>query len=128
MTIPFYCVFFAMLMLLITKMPVAYAMFKMGGYDNHHPREQQSKLKGWGNRALAAHKNELEAFPIFIAGVFIAHLGHGDPLWAARLSVAFVCSRFLYMLFYILDLDIIRSTVWSVGYGTSLLLALLPLF
>ena len=128
MTIPFYCIFFSMLMLLITKVPVALAMKHLGGYDNHHPRDQQKKLEGWGNRALAAHKNELEAFPLFAAGVFIAHLGNGDLRLAGYLSVAFVSARLLYMVFYLTDKDLLRSLVWGIGYGSSLVLALLPLF
>jgi len=126
MTIPLFCVFLAMLMLLVTKAPVAVAMSKLGGYDNHHPRAQQSELKGWGARALSAHKNEIEAFPLFAAGVFIAHLAGGDPLWAARLAITFLIARVLYMILYILDYDIVRSLVWSVGFGCTLLLALLP--
>ena len=128
MTLPFYCILFSMLMLLITKAPVALAMSKLGRYDNHHPREQQQKLTGWGNRALAAHKNEIEAFPLFLAGVMIAHLGQGNALWAGRLALIFIVARVLYMVFYIADLDILRSSVWSIGFGCCLILALLPVF
>jgi len=126
MTIPFYCIFFSMLMLLITKTPVAIAMLKLDGYDNHHPREQQKKLKGWGNRALAAHKNEIEAFPLFAAGVIIAHLGKGDIQWATTLSIIFISARLLYMVLYLIDQNILRSLVWGIGYACSLALALLP--
>lgn len=56
--------------------PVARAMAEEGGgrYDNHHPRAQQARLTGFGARALAAHLNSIEAFPLFAAGV--AH--HAD--------------------------------------------------
>ena len=39
----------------LAKAPVAKAMHQLGGYDNHHPRAQQGKLTGLGQRATAAH-------------------------------------------------------------------------
>ena len=127
MTVPFYCLIIAMLLLVITKAPVALAMHQLGGYNNKLPRVQQQKLKGWGLRALAAHKNEREAFPIFLAGVMISHLASGDPIWAARLAAIYIVARCVYVCLYIANLDILRSLVWSTGYGCSILLALWPI-
>jgi uncharacterized MAPEG superfamily protein len=46
----------AALGLFLTKIPVSAAQNRIkGGYDNSHPRIQQSKLRGWGARALGAH-------------------------------------------------------------------------
>ena len=59
-------------MILVTKAPVALAQSKEGrGYDNRNPRVQQSRLTGFGARALAAHQNMIEAFPVFAAGVLV---------------------------------------------------------
>ncbi|MCG3173939.1 MAG: hypothetical protein GMKNLPBB_02151 [Myxococcota bacterium] len=128
MTTPFICVFLAFLLLYVTKVPVAVAMNQLGGYDNHHPRDQQAKLQGWGRRALAAHLNAFENFPGFAAGVLIAHAGGGNPQAASLLSIAYVAARVLYTVFYIADIPWLRSTVWFVGVGASGGLMLLPLF
>ena len=55
------CLFIAALLPILAKAPVAYAMNQLGGYDNKHPREQQSKLTGFGGRALGAHQNSFES-------------------------------------------------------------------
>ena len=59
------CLFIAMLLPYLAKGPVAWAMAKAGGYDNHHPRSQQAQLTGFGARALAGHQNAFESLLIF---------------------------------------------------------------
>jgi len=44
MTILILCLFIALLLPYIAKLPVAYAMNKLDGYDNSHPRNQQANL------------------------------------------------------------------------------------
>ena len=127
MTTPFVCVFVAFLLNLLSKGPVALAMSRRpGGYDNKHPRDQEAALEGWGRRSFAAHLNGFEAFPAFAAAVVIAHLSSADPVWTARLAVVFVTARVLYLPAYFLDLDILRSTVWTFGFVATCGLFLLP--
>jgi len=127
MTIPFICIFLAFLLNLVSKGPVAAAMAKeTGGYDNSTPRDQQARLEGWGRRAVAAHLNGFEAFPAFAAAVLVATAAGADPLWMTRLSIAYVVARALYVPLYILDFDRVRSLVWTVGFGTTVGLFLLP--
>ena len=129
MTIPFLCVFLAYLLILGTKAPVGVAQFKSeGGYNNSSPREQQATLEGWGKRALGAHSNTIEAFPMFAAAVMVAHLGGADERHAALVSVGFIAVRTIYPVLYILDIHIGRSIVWTAGYGLCGVLMLLPLF
>lgn len=128
MSVPFLCILAAFLVVLASKIPVAVAMARQpGGYDNHHPRDQQAVLQGWGRRALAAHLNGFEAFPAFAAAVLVAVLAGADPLWTTRLAVLFVAARALYVALYILDLSSLRSLVWSVGFGATVALFVLPL-
>ena len=72
MTTLIWCLFIAALLPFIAKGPVAYAMNKLGGYNNNHPREQQSNLTGFGARALAAHQNAFESLMIFAPAVLLA--------------------------------------------------------
>jgi len=117
MTYPFYCLLAAIILVYLSKAPLVLAMAKEGekGYDNRHPRAQQARLTGWGARALAAHQNSFEITPIFAVAVITAHLFQADPWWSAMWAALFVVSRVLYILFYLRDLNLLRSTVWTVG-------------
>ena len=127
MTIPFFCIFLAFLLNMISKAPVALAMSRRpGGYDNKHPRDQEAALEGWGRRAFAAHLNGFEAFPAFAAAVVIAQISGADPVWSTRLAVAFIIARVLYTPLYIFDLDLLRSAVWTLGFMATCGLFLLP--
>jgi len=129
MTIPILCVFIAFLLNLVSKGPVALAMAKQdGGYDNSAPRDQQARLEGWGRRAVAAQLNGFEAFPPFAIAVVLAIFTGSDPVWTARLAVLFIIARALYLPLYVLNLDLLRSAVWTVGLASTIGLFLLPFF
>lgn len=129
MTIPILCVFIAFLLNLVSKGPVAAAMARQDrGYDNKNPRDQQAELVGWGRRALAAHLNGFEAFPPFAIAVVLAIFSGSDSVWTARLAVLFVIARALYLPLYVLNLDLLRSAVWTVGLASTIGLFLLPFF
>jgi uncharacterized MAPEG superfamily protein len=129
MTIPFWCVFAAFLLNMISKAPVAVAMAReTRGYDNRNPRDQQAALSGWGRRAVAAHKNGFEAFPAFAAAVVVAALAGADPAWTTRLALIFVAARVLYIPLYIGDRAAVRSAVWTVGFLSTVAIFLLPAF
>jgi uncharacterized MAPEG superfamily protein len=128
MTIPFFCIFLAFLLNMVSKGPVAIAMARQdGGYDNKNPRVQQAELVGWGRRAVAAHLNGFEAFPAFAAAVLVATAAGADPVWTVRLAVTFVVARVLYLPLYIGNLDLLRSAVWGIGFIATAGLFLLPL-
>jgi len=127
MSLPFWCVFISALLIFLAKAPVAKAMNReSGGYDNHDPRGQQARLSGFGARALAAHLNSFEAFPLFAVGVLMAHVTQTHGVLVDVLAVTFVVARVLYLLFYWADMHWQRSLVWGVGLLCSLLLMLTP--
>jgi uncharacterized MAPEG superfamily protein len=127
MSLPFWCVFISALLIFLAKAPVARAMQQeSGAYDNHHPRSQQARLTGFGARALAAHLNSFEAFPLFAVGVLMAHATQTHGVLVDVLAVTFVVSRVLYLLFYWADMHWQRSLVWVAGLLCSLLLMLTP--
>lgn len=127
MSIPFWCIFISAVLIFVAKVPLAKAMKEEGGrYDNHHPRAQQARLSGFGARALAAHQNSFEAFPLFAVGVLMAHVTQSSGWLVDLLAVMFVVARVLYLLFYWADLHWQRSLVWMVGMGCTLLLMLTP--
>ena len=117
MTFPFICVIAAYVVVYLAKLPVAMAMIQESekGYDNRNPREQQSRLKGWGKRALAAHQNSFEVTPLFAAAVITAHLFNGDPSQSSLWAGVFVASRIVYIGLYLADIHFVRSLAWGVG-------------
>ena len=115
MTILIICLFLALLLPLLAKGPVAYAMAKLGGYNNKHPREQQSKLTGFGARALAAHQNAFESVIIFAPAVILALATGNSQQGVIVLAIVHIISRVLYNIFYLLNIDLLRSIVWAIA-------------
>jgi uncharacterized MAPEG superfamily protein len=127
-SVPLLCLPIGFLLVFAPKIPFAMAMMRQPeGYDNRHPRDQAAKLTGWGRRAAAAHANGFESFPPFAAGVLASHVTGASPHWAAIFSVTYLVARFLYAFAYIADKSTVRSLVWTVGFGASLALMVLPL-
>jgi len=115
MTILIICLFIALLLPLLAKGPVAYAMAKRGGYNNHHPREQQSQLTGFGARALAAHQNAFESVILFAPAVLLALLTKNTDFFVITLAIVHVMARVLFNIFYLLNISTLRSIVWAIA-------------
>ncbi|MFQ3209882.1 MAG: putative MAPEG superfamily protein [Colwellia sp.] len=115
MTILIFCLFLALLLPLLAKGPVAYAMAKLGGYNNNHPRAQQSKLTGFGARALAAHQNAFESVILFAPAIVLALATGNIQQEIVVLAVIHVIARLLYNIFYLLDISLLRSIVWVIA-------------
>lgn len=128
MSFPLWCLFFAALLIVLTKVPVAIAMARSGdkGYDNRHPRAQQAALTGRGARAMAAHSNMLEAFPLFAAGVLVAQVTGMHGFTIELLAGLFIVSRIAYTALYLMDMATLRSVAWVVGFLCCLGLLLSP--
>lgn len=114
-----WCLFIATLLPFLAKIPVAYAMQKLDGYDNNHPRAQQGKLTGFGARALAAHQNAFESLIIFAPAVLLAIATQHTGSTVVTLAIVHVCARVGYNLLYLIDIDKLRSIVWAVATISS---------
>ncbi|HAU1246806.1 TPA: MAPEG family protein [Legionella pneumophila] len=109
------CLFIAILLPYLAKVPVAYAMHKAGGYNNRYPREQQARLQGFGARALAAYQNAFESLLIFATASLTALATNSVTLMTQYFAIAYIISRLFYHLFYLLNWSSLRSTVWFLG-------------
>ena len=107
--------FIAMLLPYLAKAPLAFAMQKAGGYDNHNPRAQQASLTGFGQRANAAHYNSFEALLIYACAVFSAIALEAVDSTTVVLAWVFIISRLAYLVCYWLDYATTRSAVWIIG-------------
>ena len=113
------CLFIAAVMPFIAKIPVATAMHKIGGYDNAHPRAQQSQLQGFGARALAAHQNAFESLIIFATAILCAIATQTTGEFIQQLAMVHVGSRIVYWILYLCNLSTLRSITWFVATSCS---------
>lgn len=117
MTIAFWCVFVACLLPVLTAwLSSWYRYQQFGAIDNKHPRTQSAAMEGAGARAVAAQQNAWEALPVFVAAVVVAYLAGLDQTKADIAGVIFIVARLLYPVFYICNLDILRSLSFIVGF------------
>lgn len=115
MTVAFWCVLIAFLLPYVCTYIAKFG----GGYrlsDNHDPRDFLDSIGGLPRRAHSAQLNGFEITPFFAAAVIIAHLTGGAlQVTVDVLSILFVTSRLLYIIFYLMDWATLRSLVWFVG-------------
>ena len=119
MTTAYWCVLAAGLMPLLFT---AIAKGMGGRYDNRTPREWQSRLEGMPARAHAAHLNAFEAFPLFAAGVIIAHLRGMPQETIDLLAIAFVLLRLAYGFIYMAGFPRLRSLTWALAFFCAIAL------
>jgi len=91
---------------------------KVGGrdYDNSKPRIFLRNLTGWQQRADWAQSNAYENFPPFAAGVLVAQAVGAPQLTVDILAGVFLLARIAHGLAYIVNKPTLRSSVWSVGF------------
>jgi uncharacterized MAPEG superfamily protein len=85
------------------------------GFDMGAPRAIFDKLPDYAKRANWAHQNSFETFVTFAAAALMAYVTKQDSPYAANLAIAFVGSRFLFSVFYIINFPIGRSLMFGVG-------------
>ena len=119
MTIAYVCI---VIMFLIPLVSSAYAKFSAQGYDNRKPREFLANLEGKAKRAYYAQLNSQENFAPFAAGVIVAHQLHARQPTIDILAVSFILMRILYVIFYVQDRHVLRSTVWFSGFFITIAL------
>lgn len=116
MTTLIICLLIALILPYLIKIPVGYAMQRAkGGYDNHHPREQQASLKGFGARAVGAHQNSFESLAVFSTAALTAMVTNHLSYIVQLLAVVYIISRIIYVFLYLMDLAALRSTIWFIG-------------
>ena len=92
--------------------------------DNRDPRIFLESLDGYRRRADNAQKNSFESFPLFAAGVLVAHQGGGELslYWLNGLCVSYLVFRVLYGVAYLGDRPNFRSLFWAGGLAASIAL------
>jgi uncharacterized MAPEG superfamily protein len=126
MTTPFWCVLVAGILPYVwVTIAAGERRRQFGTVDNKLPRLQEAQLTGRGARAMGAHNNAFETFPMFAAAVIIAHIAGADAGWSAIFALAFVAARIVHGVLYLADIDTMRSLVFGIGQLCSLALFVL---
>ncbi|MBW4661644.1 MAG: MAPEG family protein [Drouetiella hepatica Uher 2000/2452] len=121
-----YCVVAAAALIYFPFLVVGYGRVKVG-YDTSAPRALFDKLPAFAQRATWAHENSFESFVLFTAAALMAYVTQVSSPLAAQAAIAYVIARFLYSLFYILNVPLGRSLMFAVGsttIGTLMILSL----
>ena len=116
MTIAYWCVLFAALLPYVFT---GIAKFSGGRYNNYTPRDSLEKLDGFRKRAHWAQLNGFEAFPLFAAGVIIAHLTAVDQSLINNLAIAFILFRVVHGVMYLLNQPLFRTLTWVAGLSCA---------
>ncbi len=122
MTIPFWCLFAAVLLPYVWfsfAAPFKAAQFGKA-LDNHTPRLQDPALAGRAARAQGAHANSLEALAYFAPAVIVAHLTQANAGWSARLAIAFLVCRIIHGVVYLSDRPPLRTLFFALGLLASI--------
>lgn len=126
MTTPFWCLLIALLIPIVLALVGSYFRFsQLGTLDNKHPRLQAAKLEGTGSRAYAAQQNAWEAFAMFTAAVVVAHLADADPGRSATAAEVFIGARVLHPIFYLANIDSVRTVTFFASLGSCIWLFVL---
>ena len=109
-----YCIVAAAALVYFPFLIVAYGRLS-SGYDQAAPRAMFDKLPAFAKRATWAHQNSFESFSLFAAAALMAYVTGVDSAWAVGAAIAYVLARFLYSVFYVLNVPIGRSLMFGVG-------------
>lgn len=122
-----YCIAAAAALIYLPFLVMGYARVNVG-YDLGAPRAMFDKLPPYGQRATWAHQNSFEAFTIFAVAALMAYVTGQNSSIAIGAAIAHLIARFLYSVFYILNIPLARSLMFaiaSVGSATLFVLSIL---
>lgn len=122
MEIAWWCVLVAGLMPVLAAAPAKLTRT----YDNADPRGWAARQEGFRRRALAAHANAFEAFPLFAVAVIVADLEGMPQDPVDTLAVVWVLLRVAYTGAYYADWATLRSIVWVLAVGTAVAILTMP--
>src|SRR6202035_5524294 len=124
MTIAEWCVFGAVVLYLVTIVPIKWIGFRR--YDNSKPRDPAFYGDPIRARALGAHQNGIEAFPFFAAAVLLAEFRIAPQRLIDELAILFLIVRVAYVFTYLGNRPTLRSILWSIGFAINIAIFFLP--
>ncbi|NUN66096.1 hypothetical protein HCU40_15365 [Pseudanabaena biceps] len=93
---------------------VAYGRVSIG-MDMNSPRAMFDRLPDYAKRATWAHQNSFEVFALFAAAALTTYVSDSASAQTSLYVLAFLAARFLFSLFYMLNLPWLRSPMWVIS-------------
>ncbi|MDB5461485.1 MAG: hypothetical protein JWO72_3226 [Caulobacteraceae bacterium] len=97
-------------------------------FDNAKPRDPAFYKDPFRARALGAHLNGIESFPLFAVAVILAEMHGASQTMVDDLAVAFVMVRIAYVAAYYTDRPTLRSILFCVGFALNLAIFFAPVW
>jgi uncharacterized MAPEG superfamily protein len=97
-------------------------------YDNSRPRDAAFFKDPFRARALGAHQNGVESFPLFAVAVVLAEMHGARQPEVDALAAAFLAVRIAYVAAYFADRPNLRSLIWAVGFAVNLAIFFAPVW
>jgi uncharacterized MAPEG superfamily protein len=113
-----YCLAIAAVLIYVPYGVVAYGRFQIG-MDRAAPRAMFDKLPDYAKRATWAHQNSFETFMPFTAAVLMAYVTQVTTPIVGWAAIAFVASRVLFSMAYILNVPTLRSLMFGIGTAST---------
>ena len=124
MTVAEWCVFATLLLYLLTIAAVKWSGFRR--FDNARPRDPVFYDDPIRARALGAHQNGIEAFPVFAVAVLLAEFRAGPQQLINELAMLFLIVRIAYVFTYLGNRPTLRTILWSIGFAINIAIFFLP--
>ncbi len=87
-------------------------------------RDKAPDLSPVAARLERAKDNMREALPLFLGVSMLVFIATGDPNTASPGAALFLAARVLYVPAYVSGVPMLRSTLWLIGMGGILMMAL----
>jgi uncharacterized MAPEG superfamily protein len=91
---------------------------QLGKIDNANPRQQYTQLQGAGARAVAAQQNAWEALGVYTAALVAVTASGAMVEHLAESAIIVLIARTLHGVFYLADLDKLRTLSFAVATAT----------
>jgi len=110
---------------LLTIVPIKWFGFR--SFDNSNPRDPAFYGDPIRARALGAHQNGIEAFPLFAVAVLLAEFRDAPQNLINELAVLFLIVRVAYVFTYLGNRPRLRSILWNIGFTINIAIFFMPL-
>ena len=89
-----------------------------------NPRPDDKPHDAWADRAMRAHRNAVENLILFAPLVIIATMTQASPALVAAMAQVYFWARAAHYIVYVIGVTVLRTVVFAVGLGATLIVAL----
>lgn len=123
MTTSLWCLFIVAMIPYLLAFTGGYCRYKeFGTVDNKYPRTQAAQMTGAGARVKAAQENAWESVILFAAALLAVTIAGVPAEKTATVSLVYLGARIAHPIFYIANLDALRSLSFLVAWLSAICL------